>query len=509
VIIDKDGLDRPEVNEYLAILTVISIFIVDLILSITVPALVSKNSIINIGPGEFLALLILAELFFGMKHIILWFILLYQKYAPSHVRNSCLFYPSCSHYAQICLRNYGALFGSVMAIERLLRCKSPNGGFDYPGCGQLALFNRSAEKKPAISVLKNESPADAFLWVHPSEDFNTNSVVIVEPNEEVLFIIDGRVEQVLSGGRKYNLETENYPFLSKIRNLSTGGVSAFPCKVVFIRKEHATELKWGTDTPIQVRDPVYKISTQIQARGSYTFKITNSALFYNKMCGNVIYVDHEYIRDQFRSVTSETIKSYIGAYISQSEEEILGICSKQTQVATYLKEKLSPYLSEYGIGLVDLFVSALDIPANDPNRARLDELYVEKAGITIQGSDWERIQKRDILMNLSKNEGAGESAMLMGVNAFSNNPGLTDLSASQVQKSCPNCKSMIQQDSKFCPNCGQTVDSTLRLCQCGARIPMSSKFCPNCGIVVNNKCNSCGFAIEASDKFCPNCGIKL
>lgn len=376
----------------------------------------------------------------------------------------------------------------------------------------LSLFNKNDNKKPMMDILKNESPYDVFMWQHPSEDFNTGSFLIVEPSEEVLFVIDGRIEHVFKGGGKYILETENYPFLSKIRNKSTGGESAFPCKVIFIRKEHATELKWGTQTPVQVRDPVYGISTTIQARGAFTLKISDSSLFYTKFCGNVMLVDREYVNQQFRTITSEKIKTHLGDYIKHSNEEILGICSKQEEVAKYLKSQLKEYVAEYGIELVDLFVGALDIPQNDPNRIRLDQQFAEKAGVKIQGEDWERIQKRDILLNLAQNEGGGNAAMLFGMNTLSNpNSPLTQMGANVTLTKCPKCGKEIDSKSAFCPGCGNKMTPDTTLCSCGATVNADSNFCPRCGKPMNKEslCPNCGKEVPDGSTFCPSCGTKV
>ncbi|OOF67242.1 membrane protein insertion efficiency factor YidD [Rodentibacter caecimuris] len=59
-------------------------------------------------------------------------ILLYQRLAPTRIRNSCRFEPSCSNYAILSIQKYGCLKGWKMAFNRLSRCKFPNGGKDFP-----------------------------------------------------------------------------------------------------------------------------------------------------------------------------------------------------------------------------------------------------------------------------------------------------------------------------------------------------------------------------------------
>ncbi|MDE3268761.1 MAG: membrane protein insertion efficiency factor YidD [Pseudomonadota bacterium] len=45
----------------------------------------------------------------------------------------CRFYPTCSHYARICLRRFGIRQALQMIIKRLLRCHPfTSGGVDLP-----------------------------------------------------------------------------------------------------------------------------------------------------------------------------------------------------------------------------------------------------------------------------------------------------------------------------------------------------------------------------------------
>ena len=45
--------------------------------------------------------------------------------------NQCRYYPTCSHYAEEAIREYGAFRGAIMAAKRILRCHPwHEGGYD-------------------------------------------------------------------------------------------------------------------------------------------------------------------------------------------------------------------------------------------------------------------------------------------------------------------------------------------------------------------------------------------
>jgi len=56
----------------------------------------------------------------------------YQRTAPSSLRQSCRFTPSCSEYMILAVTKYGTIKGVFMGIKRISRCHAPNGGEDYP-----------------------------------------------------------------------------------------------------------------------------------------------------------------------------------------------------------------------------------------------------------------------------------------------------------------------------------------------------------------------------------------
>ena len=64
--------------------------------------------------------------------LILGLIRLYQAtLSKTMPPDTCLFYPSCSHYGYQAIYKYGVFKGSVMAAWRVLRCNPWNpGGYD-------------------------------------------------------------------------------------------------------------------------------------------------------------------------------------------------------------------------------------------------------------------------------------------------------------------------------------------------------------------------------------------
>lgn len=303
----------------------------------------------------------------------------------------------------------------------------------------MGLFDRNPNetayvggKKHWTDVIKNSGPGEFLIWRQPEEDFNTNSTLIVNPGEEAIFIKDGTVEQVFENG-KYQLSTENYPFISRLRNAFSGGVSTFNCVVYFVRKAHSEEILWGTDSPIQVRDKMLGIATKIRSRGSYKIQIDNPAKFLEKLIGNNVPMQtqqelNKYFINEFQS----KIKTVIAKALNESNTELLGIDARLDEFSETIEPYMQEILDDYGLKCIKFVVAALDID-DDELRRRYDEIGMEniaklrgavtdKEVMAVLGEEWGRQQAANILTNLSVNPGAGGVAaagagMGMGIGA--------------------------------------------------------------------------------------------
>lgn len=287
----------------------------------------------------------------------------------------------------------------------------------------MALFGKNPNeeafvggKKHWTDVIKNSGSGELLIWRQPEEDFNTNSTLVVMPGEEAIFIKGGTVEQTFENGT-YKLSTENYPFISRLRNAFSGGISTFNCVVYFVRKADSHEIKWGTDSPIQVRDKVWGIRTDARVRGAYKVRINNPAKFLEKLVGNNVPLQfQENLIQYFESEFTGKIKAATSKFLNSLEQELIGIDAYLDELSEKIEPNLDEVFQEYGLKCVKFSFAAIDI--DNSKYDAIDEAQVasiskvklaqgDKGVMGVLRDDWGRQQAANILGNLANNPGAG------------------------------------------------------------------------------------------------------
>lgn len=277
------------------------------------------------------------------------------------------------------------------------------------------------EKKHFTDVIKNSGPGELLIWRQPEEDFNTNSTLIVMPGEEAIFINGGNIEETFENGT-YKLNTNNYPFISRLRNAFSGGISTFNCVVYFVRKADSQEIRWGTDTPILVRDKVWGIRTDAKVRGAYKVRIVNPGKFLEKLIGNNVQFQlQEELVKYFDSEFQGKIKSAVSKYLNSLEQELIGIDAYMDELSGKIEPYIDEVIQEYGLKCVKFSLAGLDIDATKYDA--IDESQIEsiskvklaqgdKGVMNVLGEDWGRQQAANILGSLANNPGSGGAAAM-------------------------------------------------------------------------------------------------
>ena len=273
-------------------------------------------------------------------------------------------------------------------------------------------------KKHWADVIKNSGSGDLLIWRQPEEDFNTNSTLIVMPGEQAFFVNGAVVEQVFTESGTYKLTTNNYPFISKLRNAFSGGISTFNCVVYFVRKAHSAEIFWGTSSPIQVRDKLLGVATKVKARGSYKIEIENPVLFIEKLVGNNVPVQtQEDLNRYFMNEFQMEIRSVLTEALNETETELLGIEGRIKEFSGIIEPSIQEMLSAYGLNCIRFVIAALEVDDDELRRkydeigidniAKIREAQADMAVMTAMGDNWQKLQAAQILRDLANNPGAG------------------------------------------------------------------------------------------------------
>ena len=384
----------------------------------------------------------------------------------------------------------------------------------------------------AISVIERYPGTEDYpIWCHPSEDFRNGSRLIVGSDDTALLYDNGNIVATFSGGN-YELSTNNYPFIDKLRAAFSGGEKCYKYRVFFIDAKEITNLLWGTTDPIQaqirLKNPRYVSyeetygvapnnepkfflrNAPIQARGNYSFRIVEPKLFLQEYGGTSaikrteLDLDRKVFRGRIIGVITDLIKAE-----SRTIDDGWNIQEKKTELSKNLREKLDELFQEKGIRLTDFRIEYLTFKEDDPEWQKTCTWYNsltesqmaalnKRAEVEILGNDWQKFQSRDILRDMANNPGAGGmSSMGAGIGMGVVAGGMMGHMASEMMSPLQEQVQPQQQTASVkCPKCGADVNG--------------GKFCSNCGSELPQKkfCTNCGKEITPGAKFCSNCGNK-
>ena len=262
-------------------------------------------------------------------------------------------------------------------------------------------------KKHWSDVIKNSSNGDLLIWRQPEEDFNTNSTLIVMPGEQAIFINKGNIEQVFTSGT-YKLDTQNYPFISRLRNAFTGGISVFNCVVYFVREADSREIEWGTKQPIRYGDPMLG-PVNIKAGGAYKIAIANPQKFLVKLLGNNVNIEtqdglNSYFANEFSMHIATSINQTLQTLQTQQYQEIYHYVGNLAGFAQQVFPVLQNILDDYGLKLKTFSISRCKDEYDD---SEIQKMITDKKRMQYLGSGWGAQQQVDILKNMSTNDSNG------------------------------------------------------------------------------------------------------
>ena len=135
-------------------------------------------------------------------------------------------------------------------------------------------------KNNLLKAIEWQDPSkNTILYKFPMDGrtIQFGSKLTVRDSQVAIFMNKGKIADVFGPGM-HTLKTSNLPILTQLLALPFGFKSPFYADVFFINTKQFTNQKWGTSSPITMRDKDFG-SIRLRGYGSYAFKVSEPEVF--------------------------------------------------------------------------------------------------------------------------------------------------------------------------------------------------------------------------------------
>jgi membrane protease subunit (stomatin/prohibitin family) len=319
--------------------------------------------------------------------------------------------------------------------------------------------------KQLIDVIQWNEPADGILaYRYPMQDMEIQNGgrLTVRESQMAAFVDEGKIADIFNPGL-YTLTTHNLPLLTDLMNWDKGFESPFKSDVYFFSTRLQIDQKWGTATPITIRDKEFG-AVRLRCYGIYSYRIVDPRTFFTQISGTR---DSYYVGD-LEGQLRDTIVARMTEIFASSDISFLDMTANQGALADKLVQLMNPAFAALGLALNQFAVENISLPDE------LQKLLDQRIGMNMVGDlgRFTQFSAAESLPVAAANTsgaagmgmGLGAGAAVAQVLAASLKPGANASvvaaaqpapAAAEATKFCIDCGKPIPQRAKFCAECGQ------------------------------------------------------
>jgi membrane protease subunit (stomatin/prohibitin family) len=343
-------------------------------------------------------------------------------------------------------------------------------------------------EKQFIDVIQwTESDQDTLAWRYPMRDMEIQNggQLTVRESQAAAFVNEGRIADVFAPGL-FTLSTRTLPLLTNLMNWDKEFKSPFKSDVYFFSTRIKTDQRWGTATPITIRDKEFG-AVRIRGYGIYAWHIDNPRAFHTKVSGTREMYRISDLEGQLRN----TIVGRMTGAFAESGVPFLDMAANQTDLGVKIAEGLKPQFAELGLALDTFVVENLSLPEE------LQKMLDTRVGMNMIGDmgRFTQFQVANSLPIAAGNESGGIAGIGVGLGAgltmaqqmmnAMNNPGGGTSGGGATPPAPPPAGSPGTAPNPA-PSTGggppAVPGAETKFCvECGKSIARRAKFCPECG----------------------------
>ena len=139
----------------------------------------------------------------------------------------------------------------------------------------------------------------AYRFPMANMEIQTGAQLTVRESQMAAFVNEGRIADVFGPGL-YTLTTRTLPLLTDLKNWDKEFQSPFKSDVFFFSTRLQMNQKWGTATPISIREKEFG-AVRVRAYGIYSYRVADPRVFFAKVSGTQEVYQVEDLEGQLRN----------------------------------------------------------------------------------------------------------------------------------------------------------------------------------------------------------------
>lgn len=230
--------------------------------------------------------------------------------------------------------------------------------------------------KQLIDVIQWNEPEDGILaYRYPMLDMEiqNGARLTVRESQMAAFVNEGKIADVFGPGL-YTLTTRNLPLLTDLKNWDKGFESPFKSDVYFFATRLQIDQKWGTATPITIRDKEFG-AVRLRCYGIYSYRLVNPRTFISQISGT----RDTYFAADLEGQLRNTIIARMSEIFAGSELSFLDMTAKEAALGDKIVEQMKPAFTALGLELNQFAVENISLPEE------LQKLLDQRIGMNMVG----------------------------------------------------------------------------------------------------------------------------
>ncbi len=319
--------------------------------------------------------------------------------------------------------------------------------------------------KQFIGVIEWNEPEDGVLtYRYPMRDLEIQSggQLTVSESQLAAFVNEGKIADVFGPGL-HTLNTRNLPILTDLMNWDKDFESPFKSEVYFFSTRLQMDQKWGTATPITIRDKEFG-AVRLRCFGIYSYRIADPKLFFKQVSGT----REAYFVADLEGQLRDTILAQITQTFASSGLPFLDLTANQGALAEQIAGQVKPAFAALGLALNQFVVENISLPDE------LAKVLDQRIGMNMVGDvgRYTQYAAAESLDLAAANTGGGAGvgmglgagaavAQVLAASLKSSAaapaavPAAAAAPAAVAAKFCIDCGKPIAAQAKFCSECGK------------------------------------------------------